>query len=482
MSTVRSGVDGNGESEAPATVAECAARALRDAAGFLEASAAVGPEEAAASARHRADVCRRIAVTIVDHPSSSIRAVLRPNDLEGRFETGTERVHALADAACWLLRETAAAVRDAQASNAATANSLLELACALERAARLLELAPNAGFGPRLRECLPYLQKLQSGENALPPGPGCLTEIEDAWLDVPGLLAEPQFHALARDCCRMRDGRDLDEMPAQVREAWSARLAGHWRRRNAGKQPLRAPEMERLDHAVRHPRFAWASPPQTPGNWHEPAPADAVAVLALIGQWHRVGDRRAPFPLAHACDRVRTRRLACYDGALLVEVQGVSGNGRVGIASFLLADDGVHAIDGRSLWLHERNELFGAGLDGPDAWLDYLRLFATRVHADEGAFWPLESADDLLARALDVESVRAACAPHAHPVRPCGCDDEGRRLFAAAVCYGQGLYESVFALSPDGLLEMVDDRPLATDLPLRVMRMDGLFVVATNPQ
>lgn len=479
---VRSGREGNNGAEAPATVAECAARALRDAAGFLNIAATGEQEEAAASARHRADVCRRIAATIASHPSSSIRAVLRPDDLEGRFETGTERVHALADAACWLLRETAAAMRDAWARDDVAANSLRELAYALERAAHLLELAPNAGFGARLRECLPYLQKLQAGENALPPGPGCLTEIEDAWLDVPGLLAEPRFHALARDCCRMRDGRDLDEMPAQVREVWSARLAGHWRRRNSGKQPLRPPEMERLDHAVRHPRFGWASPPQMPGNWHELAPSDAVAVLALIGQWHRAGDRRAPFPLAHACDRVRTRRLACYDGALLVEVQGLSGNGRVGVASFLLADDGVHAIDGRSLWLHERNELFGTGLDGPDAWLDYLRLFATCVHADEGAFWPLESTDDLLVRALDVESVRAACTPHAHPIRPCGYDEEGRRLFSAVVCYGQNLYESVFALAPDGLLEMVDDSPLAADLPLRLMRMDGLFLVAINPQ
>jgi hypothetical protein len=463
-------------------VAECAARALRDAAGFLDIAATGEQEAAAASARHRADVCRRIAAMIASHPSSSIRAVLRPDDLEGRFETGTECVHALADAACWLLRETAAAMRDAWASDGVAANSLRELAYVLERAARLLELAPNAEFGTRLRECLPYLQKLHSGENALPPGPGGLTEIEDAWLDVPGLLAEPRFHALARDCCRMRDGRDLDEMPSQMREVWSASLAGYWRKRNAGKQSLRTPEMERLDHAVRHPRFGWASPPLMRGSWRELSPADAMAVLALIGQWHRVGDCRVPFPLAHACDRVRTRQLACYDGALLVEVQGMSGNGRVGIASFLLADDGVHAIDGRSLWLHERNELFGTGLDGPDAWLDYLRLFATRVHADEGAFWPLESADDLLARALDVESVRTACASHAHPIRPCGYDEEGRRLFSTAVCYGQGLYESVFALAPDGLLEMVDDRPLAAGLPLRVMRMDGLFLVATNPQ
>ena len=408
--------------------------------------------------------------------------MLRPDDLGGRFETGTERVHALSEVACWLLRDIAETMRDARPDDGETAGFLRELSHRLERAAQLLELAPGGELGPRLRECLPWLQKLQAGESPFPQGGGCLTEIEDAWLDVPGLLADPGFHALARDCCRMRQGSDLDELDGQVQVACSARLAGHWRKRNAGRQPLRAAEMERLGHAVRHPRFAWACPPQTPGEWRELEHADALAVLALIGHWHRVGDGGVPFPLAHACDRVRTRQLACYDGALLVEVQGVSGNGRVGIASFLLADDGVHAIDGRSMWLHDRNELFGAGLDTPDAWLDYLRLFCTRVHADGGAFWPLESADDLLARALEVEPVRAACAAHAHPLRPGGYDEEGRRLFAATVCYGQDLYAATFALTPDGLLEMVDDTPLAADLPLRRMRMDGLFLVAANPQ
>lgn len=476
------GGDAGREAEAPATVAECAARALRDAAGFLEAGADAASGEGGADARHMADACRRVAARIATHPFSSIRAVLRPDDLGGRFETGTERVHALSEAACWLLRDTAEAMRDARASDGVAANALRELAHALARAAQLLELAPGAGFGPRLRECLPYLRKLQAREEAYMLTAGCVREPVDIGLDVHAMLADAEFHALASDCCRMREGRELDAMPEQVRAVWAKPLAGHWHKRHAGKPPLRAAELERIDHALRHPRFAWSSPPSTAGDWRELPQRDAAAVLALIGRWHRVGERGVPFPLAHACDRVRTRALACYDGALLVEVQGVSGNGRVGIAAFLLSDDGVHAIDGKALWLHERNELFGAGLDTPGSRLDYLRLFCTRVHGDEGAFWPLESADDLLPRAFDADAVHAACATHAAPILPCGFDDEGRRLFRATIAYDQGLFTAVFALTPDGIIEMIDDEPIASGLPVRVLRMDGLFLVATTPE
>ena len=108
---VGSGMEAGDKSATSVTVAECAAAALRDAAGFLEAAATAGPEADAAVARHRADVCRRIADVIASNPSSSIRIVLHPGDLEGRFETETERVNALADVASWLLWETAKAVR-----------------------------------------------------------------------------------------------------------------------------------------------------------------------------------------------------------------------------------------------------------------------------------------------------------------------------------------------------------------------------------
>ena len=73
--------------------------------------------------------------------------------------------------------------------------------------------------------------------------------------------------------------------------------------------------------------------------------------------------------------------------------------------------------------------------------------------------------------------VAGGLAPHVRDILPDGFDDEGYRRFRATICYGDALFDAVFALTPDGLLEMVDDEPVAEGLPLRKERLEGLFLV-----
>ena len=139
--------------------------------------------------------------------------------------------------------------------------------------------------------------------------------------------------------------------------------------------------------------------------------------------------------------------------------------------------EAVIAVDGGSAWIHDLNDLIGAQLHTPQARLDYLRLFASHVHGGEGRFVPLESLERVADRATDAAALQARLAPHVRDILPDGFDDEGYRRFRATICYGDALFDAVFALTPDGLLEMVDDEPVAEGLPLRNERLEGLFLV-----
>lgn len=459
----------------PTTVGELAARGLHRAARFLDAERAHDIANADAL-QDMAQACRDIADDVASRPLASIRQSLHPDQLGGRLEFQSERTVSLAFAANTLLKDVAQRMRQAPTTDGTAANLLIEGAIELEFVARLVADAPQAMLGPRLQELRPYLRHLQSGQDQLTRFPGCVQDFEFLHQNIPALLANPVFLTIARDCYRIRVGRELDEAPLQLREVWASKLASAWQDRQGAQKPLTADAIERIDYATKHPRTPWVSQPFMSGTWHVLAPADASAVLQLIGRAHLVGNRVTPFPLAHACDRVRTRKLACYGGALLIEVQGMTLSGRTGIVSFLLADDGVHLIDGQSLWLHERNELFGPGLDSDDAWLDYLRLFASHVHSGSDAFWPVETPDSLLDRALDQDSAQAQLSPSARTIAPCGFDGEGRRLFEAVICHERQLFGAVFAITADGLIEMIDDTQLAIDLPLRATRWDGPFL------
>jgi hypothetical protein len=51
------------------------------------------------------------------------------------------------------------------------------------------------------------------------------------------------------------------------------------------------------------------------------------------------------------------------------------------------------------------------------------------------------------------------------PVEAMGRDDQGHFRFDATVHYGGNLFKSLFAVSPDGKVEMLEDEPLAGDVP-----------------
>lgn len=454
------------------TVGALAGDALLLAADFL-GSVESDDADARKTLADEAQVCRKMAEAVAQAPLRNSSQVLAPADLGGRFFTLTERMWPNAEVASYLLGHVAELMKQLPATDGALKNRLLLDAQNLQRVQTLLDIAPNARLGPRLTELMPLLRSLErpvEGETPFPP------------LLIDGVTADPVFHAAAQDAYRIVVGRELNDLPGMASAVWSGKLALAWLRTHNEGWSFTAAEAARIMEAVRSPQEPWSRSPGMPGDWTDLDAEAAAEVLRLIGAHHRMGQARAPFPLAGFCDRVRTLPLACHGGVMLIEVQGRVSGGTTGIASFLLTEDKVLAVDGNSVWIHDLNDAVGPHLHDEGARLDYIRLFMNCVRYEGERFQPTESFEDLADRATDADALRDLCAGHARAVEPAGFDAEGRWLFLLTLCHRQSLFAAGMALTPDGMVEMIDDRILAEDIPVRSERMDGLFVILESEE
>lgn len=448
------------------TVGVLAGDALRFAAAFLDS---IESDEADARERlaDEAMVCRKMAEAVAHAPLRNSSQVLTPTDLDGRFFTLTERMWSNTVVASYLLGYAADLMNALPAADGGLKNRLLLDAQQLRRVKMLLDIAPNAELGPRLTELMPLLRGLErpvEGEKPFSP------------LLIDGVTADPVFAAAAEDAYRIVTGRELTDLPGMVSAVWSGKLAMAWLRARDEGWPLTKVEADAVAEAVRHPREPWCGAPGVTGDWTDLEPEAAAEVLRLIGAHHRVGPARSPFPVAGFCDRVRTLSLRCHGGVMLIETQGRVGGGAVGIATFLLTEDKVLAVDGGSAWIHNLNDAVGFHLGDDGARLDYVRLFMNCVRYEGERFQPVEAYEALAHRATDSDALRDLCVGHARLIEPAGFDAEGRWLFLAVLCYRQAFIAAGLALTPDGQLEMIDDRMLA-EAPARSERMEGLFSV-----
>lgn len=414
-----------------------------------------------------ARLCRELAPCVAADPLGEPEADVRPAGLD----TGTPGVARLvrthAREAAGRLEAAAMISSRLPAADGAARNRRLVDAGRLGRVASWVRLAPAARIGPNLAELWPLLRALNGPVASGGPSVDGFAALASA---------DPAYETALRAACAVATGLDLSALPAEVQTVWRERMAWPWVSSRLAATPLSPAELARLDAAVRHAEGPWAASPSLVGAWRALAPDEAVEILALIGAHHRVGDGGAPWPLAGFCDRARILPLRCHGGGLLVEVQGRAPGGAPGIATFLLTEERVLAADGASDWIHELNAAVWPGLEDPGARMDYVRLFLTRVRSGGESFQPLEGFEALAHRATDAATLRALCARHAAPVRETGFDEHGRWLFEAVMCHRQCLFVAELALAPEGEIEMIDDRVLVEEAPVRGERMAGLFV------
>lgn len=136
---------------------------------------------------------------------------------------------------------------------------------------------------------------------------------------------------------------------------------------------------------------------------------------------------------------------------------------------YLKEGKNLFRLNGTSPPIHEVNAKSPIQL-AADNVLDYLRFFCFFVRGDEGPFYVLESKDDpyveeLLTQYPEMAQIVRGC------IRPAtfeGKNDLGYFQCSAAIFYSNALFSATFSIQPSGMSEMLNDEPIAADLPYRI--------------
>lgn len=208
--------------------------------------------------------------------------------------------------------------------------------------------------------------------------------------------------------------------------------------------------------------LSWPGPPVTPGLWVQPAPEATLSLLRQIA-----GGGLPPLPPA-VC-RLRVQPSPFQADVLLVEVLVRPGASRL----YALGVDFIAQFDGASPVVHEINRHARPLLAELDAVHAYLIYFGNVVCGDDGTFQVVERLEDV--PPFDGgETVRRILLAGIETPVPLARHDNGAQDVEATMLYGGGLFRVIFRVSPDGMVEIIEDDILAADLPIgRFTFIDG---------
>lgn len=238
-------------------------------------------------------------------------------------------------------------------------------------------------------------------------------------------------------------------------------------------------QIEQLRFALSEPRSAnWPASPIVPGNWRDLSGDLALNTVISICEWFEEEEDLQNLAADWSVDRVRVRPLSCYKDAVLVELGGHAGYGRPGLVNVIVHEDGMAILNGSSAVIHALNMDLPPMLETPIQRMDYLQLFMNWVHGDEGRFQPVGQDSDVLPRLLpDGAASIAEFTIRPFEESPPAGDSKAIANFKGTVLYGAALFRSVMALYPGGMVEMIDDEQLATNLPVRDENLVGSMMV-----
>lgn len=164
---------------------------------------------------------------------------------------------------------------------------------------------------------------------------------------------------------------------------------------------------------------------------------------------------------------VAWRSLPFYDQVVMIRMRDRSW-GKPKLAIYYLADQGIlYRLNGTSPPIHEVNAKAPIKVT-EDNVLDYLRFFCFFVRGEEGPFLIAESmSDPYIPQNMDPKT-RAVIEGTVRPASYEGKSEQGYWLCDAVVYYANALFIANFAVQPSGMIEMLNDEPIAADLPVKV--------------
>jgi len=179
---------------------------------------------------------------------------------------------------------------------------------------------------------------------------------------------------------------------------------------------------------------------------------------------------QAKHTAAPATASIQWCQLPFYSTIALVRIDDSAWASGTGPFWFLAKQGRMFLLDGSSAPIHDANEADPVKVTEANA-LNYLRFFCYFVHGDEGPFLIVE---DINHAALDQSKLEAATKKVIEgALRPAtfeGKTAEGALEASAMVLYGNALFSARFSMTEGGMIEMIDDEPIAADLPVKKIK------------
>lgn len=187
----------------------------------------------------------------------------------------------------------------------------------------------------------------------------------------------------------------------------------------------------------------------------------------LAGFLEQINPIDGKYKVSAATTTVSWRQLPFYDRVVLVRVKDASWTPRKLTVYYLTVDGNLYRLNGTSPPIHEVNALAPVKIN-EDNVLDYLRFFCFFVRGEEGPFLIVESIDNPdVPKDMDAQA-RTVIEGTVRPATYEGKNEQGHFLCDGVVFYSNALFIANFAVQPGGMIEMLDDEPIAADLTVRV--------------
>lgn len=194
------------------------------------------------------------------------------------------------------------------------------------------------------------------------------------------------------------------------------------------------------------------------------APVEGEYLQGFLEQINPVDGK---YKVSAQTSKVSWRQLPFYENVVLVRVQDPTWSpGHLTI--FYLTEQGnLFRLNGTSPPIHEVNAKAPVKITEENV-LEYLKFFCFFVRGEEGPFLIAEDMDNPdMPKNMDAQT-RSVIEGTVRPATYEGKNEQGFFLCDAVVFYSNALFIANFAIQPSGMIEMLDDEPIAADLPTKV--------------
>jgi hypothetical protein len=165
--------------------------------------------------------------------------------------------------------------------------------------------------------------------------------------------------------------------------------------------------------------------------------------------------------------QVHWRSLPFYERVALVRIQDPAWTPGDLVAYYLTDQGALYRLNGLSAPIHDVNTKAPVKISEENV-IDYLKFFCFFVRGEEGPFYVAESMEDP-SMPLDMDdTTRSVIEGTIRPATFEGVNEQGHYLCDAVVFYSNALFIANFAVQPTGMIEMLDDEPIAADLPVKI--------------